>query len=655
MSSPRNLSGPCHCQSWHVNCEPSSCPQAKRKSAEVPIVSLKKFRESGERGCPTCAIITSALDIPDIKKIWHQSIELALQSQRWGVVTEMRNNEEEIRIELFDNTRERRILRTRGSESSEDWRHFNFWRGEHSSQPNESCRAFPPLQFHPVERTDSAHSIKHLQSWVRECAENHTCCSSDDPILPARVVKVTDNQIRVYNAQGLRGRYTTLSHRWGTNETFRLIRLNIGPMADCIPWDSIPRLYQQSIEVTRLLGIDYIWIDTLCIVQDDAEDWQREAGKMKSVYGNSYLNIAANQAVDSSGDLFTSSSLGVEYPACKVPRYPDIQIRPQPHLTHRHFGSNYTNFPAESPLMQRGWVLQERILSPRVVHYDADEIKWECQAATDCQCGGMMVIANFKIDYYGGLKPDGTPLPYQWMRISERYGSLKFTYDSDRLVALAGLAEQGVQSGKGGRYFAGLWEHKLAHQLCWQITNTHRRPEVYLAPSWSWLSVFGSVRYNNRMDFTSTCSHIDVKITEVSCLSTEGNMPTTSTSPIIGFIRLKGRGMRMRAELSSPGTQSVPPVYFLRTEGGDVPVLKIIIRADYVMTQQEAAAVTEVFFLFWGCMWPNENAFLVLKPISAERPKFRRLGIMLLPQQGGAENMRRILAHCTTKDPIYLY
>ncbi|KAI1298003.1 heterokaryon incompatibility protein-domain-containing protein [Xylaria venustula] len=653
MFSHRNSSAPCHCLPWHINCEPSKCPQAKFASERVPAVSLKFIRESGEQGCPTCATVTSALNIPVIKTIWHGSIEHALQGQRSGLITKMRKNKEEVRIEFLvaKYRRERRVLRTWASDSSEDWRHFNIWREGHSNQRNEDCSAFPALNFHPVQRTDSARSIEHLRSWVKVCAEDHTCCSSDDPILPTRVVKVTENRARVFDSQGKRARYTTLSHRWGTDETFRLMRRNKNVMADDISWDSIPRLYQESIELTRLLGIEYIWIDSLCIIQDDEEDWLTEAGKMKAVYGNSYLNISANQAVSSYDPLFTSSNLGEEYPAQKVPQDLDIQVRPQPHLTHRHFGSNYTNLPTESPLMQRGWVLQERILSPRVVHYDAEEIRWECTAMTDCQCGGMVVIANFKLDYYGGLKPNGTPLPYQWMRISERYSTLKFTYESDRLVALAGLAEQGVQSRKGGKYLAGLWESNLAHQLCWQITNTHRRPETRLVPSWSWLSVFGTVRYTNRMDFMSTSSTIDFKIVEVSCLSTEGAAPTTSTSPVVGFIRLKGRGLRMRAELADPGTASVPPVFCLRTDGDNRKGIKVLIRTDFIMTRQEAGVIRDVLVLFWGSVWPNENIFLVLSQASGDNNhEFERLGIMW----SGGEELRRILAHCEMENNIVL-
>ncbi|GAW22625.1 hypothetical protein ANO14919_121670 [Xylariales sp. No.14919] len=646
MSSP---SGPCHCRSWHRNCE-TTCLQAKFASKAAPAISLRHFRSTGERGCRTCATISSALSIPDIREIWRQSIEPALQAKRNGVVNELRNDEEQIRIELMEHENGRRILRTRASENSLDWRHFNFWREGESNQRNEPCKAFPGLKYHPVERTDSERSMEHLKDWIKICDENHTCCSHGDPVLPSRVISVSDDRVRVIDGEGRRGRYMTLSHRWGDKETFTLKKRNMAATMGSIPWESIPKVYQESIQVTRLLGVEYIWIDTLCIVQDDAEDWKREAGKMKAVYGSSYLNIAATEAVDSYGDLFASSTLGTKYPSQEIPADRDVQVRAQPHQTHRHFGSNYYNISGP-PLLQRGWVLQERILSPRVVYFDAGEIKWECLASTDCQCGGMAVISNFKLDYYGSLQRNGAPLPYEWMRIGESYSCLDFTYDGDRLVALSGLAEQGVQSGKGGRYLAGLWERSLPHQLCWEIVSVHRKPAAYIAPSWSWLSVFGMIVYANRMDFNSACFSIDVRIAEASCTSTEGAVPTTSTSPLVGSLRLKGRGLRMRAEVGDYGTPSRPPVYRLRA-GGDEG--GIWVRTDYAMGREDADAIKEVFLLFLGCMWPDKNAFIILRSVSGDGLKFERIGLTWLAKGKKEKDFERILERCKMEDNIVI-
>lgn len=129
MPISRNASDPCYCRPWHTSCELSTCTQAKFASKALSPTSLKTYKTSGENGCLTCAAITSALEIPKIKKIWRQSIESALQGRRKELVTEMRNDEAEIRIELMmdEHGTGRRVLRTRASGVSIDWRHFNFW------------------------------------------------------------------------------------------------------------------------------------------------------------------------------------------------------------------------------------------------------------------------------------------------------------------------------------------------------------------------------------------------------------------------------------------------------------------------------------------------------------------------------------------------
>ncbi|KAI8628780.1 heterokaryon incompatibility protein-domain-containing protein [Xylariaceae sp. FL1651] len=477
---------------------------------------------------------------------------------------------------------------------------------------NEACRAITPLRYHPVEQTGSSESMNHLKSWIRACDETHTCFPGDEPILPTRVVSVTGNSVKVVHTAGKRGRYMTLSHRWGRHETFVLKASNIEEMADNIAWESIPKLYQDSIEVARCLGIQYIWIDTLCIVQDDAEDWRRESVQMKSVYGNSYLSIAAVQAVDSYGELFASSDLPAKLPSHT------------PYMTHLHFGSNYSR-TSNPTLLRRGWVLQERILAPRVIYFDAEELKWECQTERDCQCGSMLTIRNFKTDHVGSLIRDEAPLPFQWMRVAEQYSGLQLTFDSDRLVALAGIAEQGIKSGKGGRYLAGLWERHLEHQICWEILDTHRKPETPLVPSWSWLSVFGSVRYNNRMDFSARGSEIDVEITEVDCSST-GTDYLAAGRPVSGFIRLNGRGTRMLAELTDAGDEFTPPTYCLRTGRGDEDETELWVEMDYIMTPEDASAIKEVFLLFWGEIL-EETTFLILKPAAENSQKYERFGI----------------------------
>ena len=421
-------------------------------------------------------------------------------------------------------------------------------------------------------------------------------------------------------------------------------------MTQNLPWHTIPRTYRDAIEVTQQLGIKYIWIDTLCIVQDDPEDWHRQSVRMASVYGNSYLTISAAHSTASDTGIFTPSHLSQQFPQHSVPEHPGIYIREQPHWRHTDFGSNYSAFYTSRSLMKRGWVLQERLLSPRVVYYDAEEMKWECKSMTDCQCGGMVVISNFKRDYHGSVDRGETPLSHSWMRVTERYSCLDLTFEKDRLVALAGIATAAGKSGSGGKYLAGVWEKNLAHQLCWSITRVHRKPETYIAPSWSWMSIHGPISYQNRMDFGLWCTRIDVNITQAECDT--GEHGAGGMGPVVGgFLKLDGRGVRMDAKLAEPGSETTPPAYELHhSSGAD---LGYLIQMDYTMTPAQAMDVKAVFILFWGNIEPRLNTFLVLREVPDRERTFERLGIFWYDSSED-EEFFQVLGWCQPEKDIIM-
>ncbi|KAI1768517.1 heterokaryon incompatibility protein-domain-containing protein [Hypoxylon sp. FL1150] len=658
----KQVTSACACRDIHYGCDKATCTQAKYAKGGGTVRPLKEYRRCAtEEGCQTCSIIVNALSIPQIKSAWQASIAPALQSNDDEVIWALAEDQNEIGIEIETPKRMTGgwFLRTRASGTSQHWRHFDLWIDPATAPENKSCKAFIPRSCHPVERTDSPEALEHLKEWLRKCNGVHSCRPNDDTELPARLVKVTDNQVKVVDTEGQKGRYTTLSHRWGIGETFKLTTGNATKMNDNIPWDSIPRTYQDAIKVTRGLGVDYIWIDSLCIIQDNLEDWKRESIRMRTVYGHSYLNIAACHALDSNGGLFSSSPLPQLFPALPVPGSTGVYIRNQPHMTHADYGSNY--WSDSQPLLGRGWVLQERLLSPRVVYYDGEELKWECGAAKDCQCGGMVVISNFKSDYTAALLEQGgspAPLPFAWMRIAERYSHLRLTYDADRAVALAGIAGQALKSGRGGRYLAGVWERGLAHQLCWEISDTHRKPRPeegvpYLAPSWSWLSVFGRVHYSNRMDFDMDASAIAVDITEAECTAAA---QTDQTGVVTGgFLKVNGRGVELLARIDGAdlGSKTKPPGYRLAHAETGVE-LGGMFRADYVMSEARARAVRNVFVLFWGVMFPDQSTFLVLRQVPGDERRFERLGIWWFKSRGQHGEVELLLDLCKMEKDVVI-
>ncbi|TQN67302.1 hypothetical protein CSHISOI_08168 [Colletotrichum shisoi] len=255
-----------------------------------------------------------------------------------------------------------------------------------------------------------------------------------------------------------------------------------------------------------------------------------------------------------------------------VPDNHGVFVRQQPYRTHNEFGSNYGS-DSRFPLLRRGWVLQGRLLAPRVVYFDAEEMKWECNTAADCQCGGIVPVWNSKIDHCRSVLRGETPLSIEWMRIAERYSELELTYDSDRVVALRGHGGTGFEA----------WKRR-------EISR--RRPDQNVAPSWSWLSVFGSVGYFNRMDHHK-CSQVDFEITEVECATAE---ETDETGPVVGgFLKLNGRCAHMRAELPDPGSRDVPPKFELTHKATEEKMGDgERVEKDFVMSEDDARKIGEV-------------------------------------------------------------
>ncbi|KXJ87106.1 HET domain-containing protein [Microdochium bolleyi] len=562
---------PCLCRRFHVDCSPKTCPQAQHAgSGDWNHYTIRAFCESAAGTpqappCKTCAAIVRALtEVDEVKLILRGSVEDLKNRGGGGMCEGAEEDFEMMLVEL-------------------------------------QAVASPP---------------------------------------------VSENQVRVVQTASELMRYTTLSHRWGNNERFTLVKKNAAEWASAdIPWDTIPRTYRDAITVTRKLGVGYIWIDTMCIMQDDAEDWRHESTRMKDVYGGSYLNIAAVCAAGSHGGLFASSNLVEEFKTHDVPEQGEgsveatatttttssgkgkLRIRQQPHFTHTSFGSNYGG---SSFLLGRGWVLQERLLAPRVVYFDQDELKWECYGGVDCLCGGMLVISNFSLEHRKSLgKWKEIHLPMQWMRIAERYSQCRLTFDVDRMIALAGIAEQAQKTGRGGKYLAGHWERDLAHQLCWEVLDTHRKPaSMYIAPSWSWLSVFGRIGFSNRMDYQCWASTIDVRITQVEVTLED---EARETGPVTGgFLKVDGRVVEFDTRMTDPGSSSEPQTFSL-THREMETTLDYGVEVDYVMTEASAQKLETLLLLYWGEMWPHRKTFLVLRHAENAKEhtgKYERVGMI---------------------------
>ncbi|KAL9105774.1 MAG: hypothetical protein Q9227_009122 [Pyrenula ochraceoflavens] len=271
----------------------------------------------------------------------------------------------------------------------------------------------------------------------------------------------------------------------------------------------LPQNFQDAIKVTRTLGFHYIWIDSLCILQDEINnDWRREASLMHKVYACSTLTIAATSASNSHCGLFSKRS-----PASTNP--PVIRLCKEGFQTQRWRvidNAMWTKEVDDAPLTQRGWVLQERLLSRRVIHFGRNQILWECRSseATEVLQGGLLPGRNpmksrvkeldsgsFARAYFDQQdRPEKRLwLAALWAHVIERYSGARLTRPRDKLIALSGIAAKLAENHSldSEMYVAGLWREGMEHLLIWQTAGQPSGGWNHRAPSWSWASVDDAV------------------------------------------------------------------------------------------------------------------------------------------------------------------
>lgn len=301
--------------------------------------------------------------------------------------------------------------------------------------------------------------------------------------------------------------YATISHRWGGNNECLTTKTSLPQRISGIPWNELPVSFQDAATVAWEQGIRYLWIDSLCIIQDDSADWEWHAKNMCYIYENSILNIGLTSSPDNTVSclgrrwLDRTGGVSVESKSISVRIQGKDHVfhsRVPLHLAHRTFdhrspsdtrGAHVEDdilVQEAAPLLTRGWVFQERMLAPRMVHFHISEMVWECRTATLCECSGInMDRPNDDLKKAIGvndsppLSPDFSQHPKSvvvslavqrsWARAVAQYTRLRLTRNSDRLAALAGLARQAKRLS-GFDYLAGLlFEDKsdFARQLAW--------------------------------------------------------------------------------------------------------------------------------------------------------------------------------------------
>lgn len=261
-----------------------------------------------------------------------------------------------------------------------------------------------------------------------------------------------------------------------------------------------PQTFIDAVTIARRLGLRYLWIDSLCICQDDASDWARESSRMVDVYSNAHIVIAANRSDDSNGGVFHSRAARLNT-VFKLPDGEDDVHAMLLFQSDQAMAYTATEF-LDEPLTGRGWALQERVLAKRVIHYNDRQIYFECDQGIFAEDGSHQKERRCRLN--DRLSPSresppssGSLRDYEedlraWYALVWAYGTRKLSRPTDKLPAISGLARL-FHRRFGGQYVAGLWSKALMEGLAWQGLD-ERAPtskDHYIGPSWSWTSYAG--------------------------------------------------------------------------------------------------------------------------------------------------------------------
>ena len=358
-----------------------------------------------------------------------------------------------------------------------------------------------------------------ITPWMVCCQTQHSCGSRQfGGYMPPRLLHCANEQIHLVETermqdQGQNQAYATLSHCWGqappitvlTTENYELLLREI-------KLETLSKSFRDALIVTKKLGLDYLWIDSLCIIQKGElheSDWQKHVREMSHIYENGIINIAASYAKDSHGGLFRTADFA-------HPHVIDPSIKWRKHHFQKNgcligvINASETRDVGNFELNKRGWVCQERLISPRTVHYDQYQIYWEC---------GELVASSAFPNGIGG--PEVSRVPYtllggelddeevssaerRWYDIVQRYSCDQLTNRTDKLAAIAAVAEKVNERYFNDVYIAGVFLRHFGHSLCFQAHKNGKgnsKKTAYIAPTWSWASSNGCSWRNTRANW----------------------------------------------------------------------------------------------------------------------------------------------------------
>lgn len=400
-----------------------------------------------------------------------------------------------------------------------------------SKRPPPGVPSYPP-DNPPPTHTGSERSFAWARDQIEHCTKHHLECRvpEGEPscFIPSRLIQIPSDPrdgVFLRPRPDIPGgtRYAALSYCWGKRQAWpacRTSRWNLASQMYGISWTTLPATIQDAIEATRKLGLEYIWIDCICIIQDDEKDWQVESMQMATVYTHAHVTLSAALPLDTRTGIFStrdaeslSHILTIRYRGDEYPIYafhvPQESGRIEPRLLANIWRGSLER-SLEYPMFNRAWTFQERLASRRVLLFGKEELIMEC--ASGCVFEESLYRLQpprlsdktLKEAYAGSMS---SPRKI-WWEIVYTYSHLKLTVPTDRLPAIAAVAQRLALQNPTDEYLCGLWRKSFLSDLLWErVLNTLDKGDPplvcisaawgaasYTAPSWSWVSFRSKAR-----------------------------------------------------------------------------------------------------------------------------------------------------------------
>ena len=396
----------------------------------------------------------------------------------------------------------------------------------------------------------SNESLALMKGWIDDCQRSHQVCKTPQQVGgPKRLLQClskSDGFVRLVETRSLPQRcdYIALSYCWGDGTAVKKTKkATEAEHQSGIPDEDLPLLYQEAVALARGLDIGYLWIDSLCIIQDSKEDKEEEIAQMSEIFRGALVVVIAAGAespLESLLRIRPQAGQRHTWRTASLIRYNeiDLDVKFRKRTFFAHFNEDATGFTFTG---FRAWCFQEKLLASRCLVFRGDEVVWECRSCCLCECGiqqdfsvapGNAPISSLEawvIPYrqmllpfaeHEAFQPDGTLKYFAdaeaaysfWETAVCKYSAGALSFQTDRLLAISAVASV-VGKATGDRYLAGLWKDDLLSGLAWIAFGTSSKHDPsphqrYIAPTWSWASLPSSVWHFPRSNWTGDAASV---------------------------------------------------------------------------------------------------------------------------------------------------